>query len=497
MQGGVATRELTVAALLCFAFALALYVLTLAPTFGWGDSADLAMRMVDPTDTTFAHSSRNYAFYRSVAGLFQFLPFGDVGTRANLATAFFGAVTVGLVAWLSGYIAQHRHAAYAAGISLAVSHTFWLMSVIAEVYTFNAMWMFACYACIAVWWRTGRVITLAGAALFTGLSVLHHATGLVLAATIAPLVLARIRQLAWWQVSGLLIIFFAVSFPYWQGVEERLQLHLPLLRALELGDPSNPLFTASPLRELVKFIAYATYNFLGFAAVLAIWGLSTAWRRRLWELLPPVLWFCLLVYAGLTSSIPDKFNIYVLVYPVIALLVGMGAARLGEVWALTNKRGLMLWFILAATPPLGYLVAIKTASALQLDLIGARVMPYRDNDWYFMWPAKNGDDGPRRYATQAFEEVKPRGVLIADYSLWRPLYFLQAVEKVRPDVTLLWAEKLVWQGGIATVIKKIPCSQDVYLAADGPAAYYQLDELRKYYTLKPQGMLLKVVRDCR
>ena len=61
------------------------YVFTLAPTYGWGDSADLAMRMVTRDDGMFEGSSRDYVLYRAVAGIVQALPFGDAGYRANLA----------------------------------------------------------------------------------------------------------------------------------------------------------------------------------------------------------------------------------------------------------------------------------------------------------------------------------------------------------------------------------------------------------------------------
>lgn len=484
-----------VAAICCFLSALLLYGITRAPTFGWGDSADLAMRMVYHGDTTFIGSSRDYVLYRWVGAWFQHLPLGDVGARANSMTAFFGAVTVGIVAFITGYVTRDRVAALAAGVALTVSHTFWLMSVVAEVYTFNAALVFGCYALLAVWWRTQQQAYLVAIALLAGLALMHHATGLVLAATLAPLILVRIRHVSWHWLLLSLAVYAASSAFYWQRTWTRLQADQPLLKALGLQTPTNLLFDVSPLHELLKFIAYVGYNYFGLAALLMLWGIATLWRNRVWEMLPPLLWFGLMVFAGITSSIPDKFNIYVLVYPVLAIAVGVGAAQCYTRW-LQPKRGALFALLaaLAIVPPLGYVASIMAAQRLSIDLVGARTMPYRDNNWYFMWPAKYGDWGPRQYAEEALQNVAPHALLIADYSLWRTLYLLQAVEGARPDVTVQWVEPLMWRGTVLQAIDAWPCAQPVYLATDTPAAYYQIDAVRAQHTLTPEGVVFRVSR---
>jgi len=115
--------------------AMALYAWTLAPSVGWGDSADLALRMTDFGDSTFVDTPREYGFFRGIGLVFQLLPFGDAGTRANLMTAFFGALAVTAVAALTMLAVGSRVAGIASGLALTVSHTFWLLSVTAEVYT--------------------------------------------------------------------------------------------------------------------------------------------------------------------------------------------------------------------------------------------------------------------------------------------------------------------------------------------------------------------------
>lgn len=489
--------QLPMAALLCACWALALYAFTLAPTFGWGDSADLAIRMLIADDRTFSNSTRHYALYRAIGSVFQHLPFGDAGTRANFMTAFFGAVSVGIIAFLTGYLTRSLFSAYAAGIALAVSHTFWLMSVIAEVYSFNSVLIFGCYSALAIWWRSARPLAFVIAAAFAGLALNHHPSGLVLCATIAPLVLMRLRQLRWWLVVAACLAFAATSFPYWQHVWQHFDATTPLLRTLGLQAPSNPFFDVSPLRELAKFLAYVCYNYAGFGVLLALWGSVILLRNKTAEMLPPALWVLLMVSGGIFSSIPDKFNIYVLVYPVIAIAVGVGAARAKERFLKTNLKASLLLVALAILPPLGYITAIHTAQHFKLDLVGARSMPYRDNDHYFMWPGKRGDVGPRRYAEEALTAAKPNAILIADYSLWRPLYALQAIEGVRRDVKLLWVEPLTWRGSVASYIAQAPCTQPLYLATDTPAEYYQLREVEKRWPLEKRGVVVEVSGRCK
>ena len=131
-----------------FFLALLLYVMTLAPTIGWGDSADLALRMKADVEGIYYGRSRSYLLYRLVGQFFQAIPIGDIGWRTNFMAAFFGAASVALIYLISLRLALGKCAALAAAISLAVGHSFWFMSVTAEVYTFNifillmALWMY-------------------------------------------------------------------------------------------------------------------------------------------------------------------------------------------------------------------------------------------------------------------------------------------------------------------------------------------------------------------
>src|SRR5438270_3145003 len=94
------------------------------------------------------------------------------------------------------------------GSSIIVSHTFCFLSVTAEIYTFNIVLVYGAFAALALWSQTGRAAALALAASLAGLSVAHHATGLVAVASMMPVLWINRRKLSFAQltVAALLLL---------------------------------------------------------------------------------------------------------------------------------------------------------------------------------------------------------------------------------------------------------------------------------------------------
>jgi Protein of unknown function (DUF2723) len=485
-----------IALICCFisSVALGLYIATLAPTFGWGDSADLALRMIDWSDPTFIGTGRDYVLYRSIGALFQFLPFGDGGTRANFMTAFFGALSVGIVGFFAGFLTQSKLAAIGASFSLAVAHSFWFLSVTAEVYTFSAFLALSAFTSMGIWYRTNKPMYMVIAALFAGLTLSHHAIGLVLTATLGALAVTKAKDIRSISLVVSVFVWTGAATVYWLRIFPRFGHNLPLLETIELGASLNSFYDVSPVREFLKFLAYTFYNFSGLGVLFIFSGIYAAVQKRLYEVLPAGLWAVLLIYAGSTSSIPDKFNIYVLVYPSFSLFVGFGLAFIVEKYSLSLKTSTALAGSLVVFPIFTYATAVGLSRAFMFDLTGAREAPYRDKNLYFLWPPKNGDLGPRKYAEEAVHALDADALLITDYTLWRPLRFLQAVEKQRPDVKIVFVERLFPQG-VDNFINEQLKYKPVYLATNNPGRYYQLNRIEKRFKLRQIGSVFRVYHD--
>ncbi len=475
--------------------ALLTYLFTLAPTLSWGDSSDLAQRTIKPgyDPLNFDLSTRDYELYRFLSSLTQYFSFSDAAYAANFTSAIFGSITIGLITYLATILTRNSVAGLVSGLSLLVSHTFWLMSVIAEVYTFTSLLVLSTFIWMTKWLQTKSVHFLYIGALNLGLLVSHHPSGLV--AVFCSLLYFFIKriELKWYQLflSGLLLI--SGSYFYIRLVTHRLSLDLSLLEALAILPPKNLLTNQSEFLNLFMYFLFLVYNFIGIALILILFALISGRSYFNKLMIPPLAFSIMMILAGVTSSIPDKYNIYVLTYPGISLLVALGYVAISARLILKNIQKMLIFFLLVSIPPISYYSTYKISESLDKDFSQARQLTLRNNAEYFLWPAKNGDYGPRRYAELALGQVSKNGVLIADYTLYMPLVYLQLVENIRNDVEIVFVESL-FDGpfGVSNYLQKTIPNRRIYLATNEPKSYYQLDTVLLNFTITSKFPIYEV-----
>jgi 4-amino-4-deoxy-L-arabinose transferase-like glycosyltransferase len=83
--------------------------------------------------------------------MFVWLYPGEPARAVNLASAVFGALAVGLAAWLAARLAESTVAGLAAGMFLAFSYTFWSQAITAEVYTLHLLLVGAALVALLAW----------------------------------------------------------------------------------------------------------------------------------------------------------------------------------------------------------------------------------------------------------------------------------------------------------------------------------------------------------
>jgi len=101
--------------LIVFLLALAGYLRTMRPTFGWGDSSEL----VTAAYYLGVGHSPGYPTWMLLAHPFARLPIGDVAFRVNLFTALLGAVAVAVFYLVCRCIARNRIAGFIAALTFA------------------------------------------------------------------------------------------------------------------------------------------------------------------------------------------------------------------------------------------------------------------------------------------------------------------------------------------------------------------------------------------
>ncbi|GIW08332.1 MAG: hypothetical protein KatS3mg060_3137 [Dehalococcoidia bacterium] len=164
--------------------ALALYVRTLLPTVGIGDTAEFQYAL---TTLTVPHPT-GYPLYVFLGKAFTFLPFGNEAYRVNLLSAVCAAGAVGLAYLFARLVGVRPLPAAVGALAFAVAPAHWSWATIAEVYALHVLLVGLVFVLFALW-AAGRV-ELWVAAFGLGLSFGNHRGMLLIVPALIALWLA-------------------------------------------------------------------------------------------------------------------------------------------------------------------------------------------------------------------------------------------------------------------------------------------------------------------
>ena len=452
--------------LLCVAL---LYGISLAPDVLWGDDAMFQLALAKGTLT-------NHAVWGLLARLFVRLPVGNPAFRANLASAVYGVGAVAFL-YLAALAAGGRvRAAVAAGAGLALSHTFWLESVRAEVYTLHLLIFFA-----GLWmllrWRRGPEQRLW---LYAGLIVWAIGTYNHLLLTMA---LPGGAWLVWNAlapgqrkralVAGVLVSTFGLLGLWFLARGFFVDVVLGAARVVV------ETFSFS-LPRLAMHLVLLVYQLplLGIFTLPGVRRLSREDRPLLIGLATIIV--CTAAFSS-THGILESYVFYLPATGLIALMAGLGFER----W--TGRRCTTHWLavvVLAAMLQVGlYRLTSLVVNLVAPGVIPSRNLPGREAATFFLWPPKTGYQGARTFAESTLDLLPANSILIADWTLQTPLRYLQLVEQRRPDVLVVQVDPIgldiIWQN---------KGQRPLYLANDDPR-YYPLGDFLAAFRMVPVGQI--------
>jgi hypothetical protein len=447
--------------------AFGLYTATLAPTLLWGDDAEL--QRLAYTGGTPA-GGRSYPLWLAVAHLFTYVPFGDLAWRANLVSAVFAAIAVAGLFVAARLLTGSIAAAALSALALALSHTFWLHAVRAEVYTLYLALFSAVIALLLHWRRRHAAPSLVAAFLVAGLAPLAHP----LAVTALP----GLAYFVWWttksnrrRLAAALTAYAggAVTALLWSG-------------ALATGAAALPGVAGLGPRDLVLWIGFLAYQYL-LALPLGVFGFVHLWRQ---DRVTGV--FLSLLFAGnvcfaLLFRVPDQFVFYLPSYLVFALWIAVGASA----WWHGRRRWLAptATAVLLVTPILAYRTLPVALNTLGVNPLSVRDLPNRDANTFFLFPPKTGYRGAREFGQAVLRDLPPDAAVLADWLPLQTLRYLQDVEGLRRDVLL--REIYVGRSEQAPWLLEQSRSRPVFLAATD--RYYDLAEIESHFRIVPFGMI--------
>ncbi len=423
-----------IAAALTFVAALAIYLLTLPPTVTGEDSGEL---IAAAYTLGIAHPP-GYPLWCMLGHLFTWLPLGTVAWRVALMSAVLGAVTAAVVCLIVIKLTRNRWAGIAAGLALAFSAEFWSQSVIAEVYTLNAVLIALCVFILIVWEETREQRLLYVFAAVYGLGLCNHHTIHFLGPLFALFImLVHGRPWRHWKSYGLMLL---IAFGVW-GV---IHLYLPIRSrsnpAMDWGNPETlPGFLNVVLRgqygpsaetmphSLTRLIEQTAIFFRVYCAQFTLW---LAWlpllglyplRKRGWKHFALIAGLFIYVAAGIiwvtnydgdAQSIWVNSVFFIPCFMAASIFIGLALSWLAQ-------RRFYALSLLPAAAALG-ITALVVPCAVHYSANDK-------SDYYFA----------RDYAMALFASLDKDAYYFAagDHTLF-PLLYLQIVENVRPDVTI-------------------------------------------------------------
>jgi len=432
-----------------------LYLRTLLPSLGQADTFEF--QVIAPR-LGVAHPT-GYPLYVLLGKLFTLLPLGNVAWRVNLASAVFATGAVLVVYFILLRLTAHWLPAFLAALAFACSSTFWSQAVVAEVYTLHNL-----LAAAILWLLLPPHIPPNGGDsreaarrwqttfLLIGLSFTNHlTTALLLPAVALGLLWDRpwLRPRDWLIAGGLLLLglsvylFIPLRWPAlnhgaWMTLREFVahvtggQFH----GALQLDgwrDPTRWAIVGRLLREPFGWFG------LGLAAAGVV-GLAIRQRRAL--TLTGVTFLTFALY-GLSYYVPD-ISVFILpAHLILALWIGTGIAFLVDLTSRLCHRSSFIVHCL--------IISLLIVHCLSRIWLNFPLVDQSHNQGNYAWG---------QYVLSL--PLTKDSAVLADPEKFAPLYYLQQIEGMRPDLDLiLLGSEELYQAELAA---RLGVGQTVYLA---------------------------------
>lgn len=326
------------------------YLGTIAPVVYLGDSGELT---ASAFSLGIPHAS-GFPLYSLLGKIFCMIPIGSIGFRMNLMSAFFSALTVGLIYTIILRITSSALSSAVAASYLAFMPLFWSQTAFAEVYPLHTFFV-ALMIRLLWWWDENKGFRRLLLFVFiAGLSFGNHMQTVMLAPPVLYLIISgNKRSLLNFRNFIIISLFFSLALS--------LYLYLPIRTeagaAIHWGDPNtierffghvttksyreSYVFGASPSEYLSRAgealgVVITQY---GVLLLLALWGWikapSTRWR----------IFFATVVLFDLTYSVflnVISFEITPFMLPtsvILTVLMGVGMADVLKVIRETPRIG--------------------------------------------------------------------------------------------------------------------------------------------------------------
>jgi len=484
-----------------FITATLLYVATCAPGVLWQDSGLIQYRVFHNDIEGPLGLALSHPLYYILAIAVKNIPYGDAACKVNMMTAIISALAVANLFLLLRLWFGETFPALLGAASLALSHTFWRHSTIPETYGLVVALLLFELIMLLQYAKTSRKGYLYLLAFINGLAISNHmlaSIAFVCYLVLAVFLLAK-KQITIKNLLLMAVLWIAGALPYGYLIVKNLILSHDLSGTLASaafgerwrGDVLNTTLNARIVKENFMYIVlnFPTPNLL--LSIVGIWNLRRLSPKRWFANVISALLILYFVFA-FRYTVPDRYAFFIPFYCIVSLSIGLGAYKyLSGSGGITPKLFAISCLIVVPF----YYMSPKITEKLNIKIGSGRIIEYRDDKTYFLWPWRTGYKGAERFAVEALFSVEPPAIIYADATTAPPLLYAQQAMKARqrsdikiissigssensPDFTGLTIEKLLSENAVYVVT---------------PARGYCPDFLLNRYDFEPAGVLWKVV----
>lgn len=459
------------------------YLKTLAPTVLWGDSAKLT---ISSYTLDLDYKPGNHPLHSLIGYLFNFIPFGNIAYRQNLMSAFFASLTIFLFYLVIFNITNSKLSAVCAALTLAVSHTFWLLAVINETYSLLSFFFILLILILLYWQRNQNNKLLYIFSFLLGLSILNNE----LMAFFIPAYIVYFfycsknkkifikKDIFYLFISfflGLSLLIFLIVYKH--------QISSQIISG-GIVIPFKRYYRSifKMISESIKYPAYLFYQFPILGFLLGLKGIRRLLKldKKLFLLLSIIVIIDIFFAGGYMRQ--KQFYLLVPSYITFAIFIGVGFDSIKNI-----SKKIIIFFVMICLPILLYYNVPFLLDSLNIDLVKARSLPYRDNR-YFLLPDKSDYFGAYLYGKEVLETAEPDSILIADFTPLAVINYLRIVENKSYNAKIIFSESINIPEFIAENIDEYK----IYLADLEP--YYDIDNLKQKYNIIPEGIIFQVVK---
>lgn len=482
-----------ISAFAIFIFSFMFYFFTLAPTILWGDSAKLALYVYNfylPFDLIGGHP------LHTIAGkLFSFMPINDFACRQNLMSAFFGSASLVILYFLMRQIGIKGVSSALATLAFAVSHTFWLTSVINESYAISIFFISTMLLILTLFCRLESKVSLICLCSFLfGLSLTNNLISVFLLPGILYIFLLKENRALIFKYAVFWIPSFICGISLWIYIYFK-NYKSPFSIDFVNNFLAMTAWYSRPqnfLKELIKYPAYLFYQFPFLGFFIGLIGIKSLFHNSKKFLCASLIIIISYILFSSGYMMQRKFFILIPSYLIFSIYVGAG---LDYIFAKSKNRylniSLSLFLILVSAAI--YYVTPKILAKLDKAVINIRTLPYRDNLSFYFWPNKRNEHGAKKYAEEVLKSAKFNSIILADFTPGMVLKYLQELEGFRKDVVIEDVDRFVFLNNTKGIIEYIDAhikDHPIYLADSQP--YYEIASIQKKYNVIKQGVFYEV-----